>query len=257
MQEREHRQTPEDGGNLIEIQLDMPLRPEFEGSFQPETAPLPPRPRRRRERTAGTAVPFSVVIPALAALVLVLAAVMWMDPFGTRETPEDPGVSNLPEWVTVDLLPENPYSRPGTLLERVNGVVIHYVGNSNTSAKANHGYFESLAETGETYASSHFLVGLEGEVLLNVPLDEIAYCSNRRNDDTISIECCHPDDTGKFTPETYQSLLELTRWLMETYRLDTTQVIRHYDVTGKECPRYFVQHPDEWEKFLGELAEKS
>ena len=50
------------------------------------------------------------------------------------------------------LLPENPYSRPGTLLERVNGVVIHYVGNPNTSAQANHGYFASLAETGDTYA---------------------------------------------------------------------------------------------------------
>ena len=255
MQESGHKRehAPEEGGNLIEIQLDMPLRPEIEFPV-PQTSPSP-RPRRRRERTAGTAFPW--VIPALAGLVLVLAVVMLLDPFGGREEAEDPGVSNLPEWVTVDLLPENPYSRPGTLLERVNGVVIHYVGNPNTSARANHGYFESLAQTGETYASSHFLVGLEGEVLLNVPLDEIAYCSNRRNDDTISIECCHPDDTGEFTEATYQSVLELTRWLMETYRLDTTQVIRHYDITGKECPRYFVQHPEAWEKFLEELAEKS
>lgn len=257
MRESEHKRehTPEEGGNLIEIQLNMPLRPEFEVFSPPE--PPPPRPRRRRERTAGTAIPFWVIIPALAALVLVLAVVMLINPFGTQDEAEDPGVSNLPEWVTVDLLPENPYSRPGTLLERVNGVVIHYVGNPNTSAKANHGYFASLAETGDTYASSHFLVGLEGEVLLNVPLDEIAYCSNRRNDDTISIECCHPDDTGEFTEETYQSLLELTRWLMETYRLDTDQIIRHYDVTGKECPRFFVQNPDAWENFLAELAEKS
>ena len=60
------------------------------------------------------------------ALVLcaVLAVVVLINPFGTRDEAEDPGVSNLPEWVTVDLLPENPYSRPGTLLERVNGVVM-------------------------------------------------------------------------------------------------------------------------------------
>jgi N-acetylmuramoyl-L-alanine amidase len=44
---------------------------------------------------------------------------------------------------------------------------------------------------------------------------------------------------------------------METYRLDTDQIIRHYDVTGKECPRFFVQNPDAWENFLAELAEKS
>ena len=26
-------------------------------------------------------------------------------------------------------------------------------------------------------------------------------------------------------------------------------VIRHYDVTGKNCPKYFVEHEDEWEQF--------
>ena len=79
-----------------------------------------------------------------------------------------------------------------------------------------------------------------------------------------------PESTGRITvPATStgtlassmltssQSLLELTRWLMETYRLDTDQIIRRYDVTGKECPRFFVQNPDAWENFLAELAEKS
>ena len=26
-------------------------------------------------------------------------------------------------------------------------------------------------------------------------------------------------------------------------------MIRHYDVTGKNCPKYFVEHEDEWEQF--------
>ena len=25
-------------------------------------------------------------------------------------------------------------------------------------------------------------------------------------------------------------------------------IIRHYDVTGKLCPKYYVEHPDAWEK---------
>ena len=33
-------------------------------------------------------------------------------------------------------------------------------------------------------------------------------------------------------------------------------VIRHYDVTGKECPRYFVQHPEAWEAFLQDLEQE-
>ena len=80
-------------------------------------------------------------------------------------------------------------------------IVIHYVGNPGTTAKANRNYFESLSsgET-ETYASSHFIVGLEGEVIQCIPLTEIAYASNIRNEDTVAIEVCHPDETGAVLP---------------------------------------------------------
>ena len=202
----------------------------------------PARRRTRRRRSP---------IPALLLLVLVLLAVKWIDPFAPRAVP----VPDTPDWVTVDLLPLNQFSRPGTPLEQVNGVVIHYVGNPGTTAAQNHSYFANLAQTGETYASSHFLVGLDGEVLQNIPLNEIAYCSNQRNDDTISIECCHPDDSGVFTPETYDALVRLTRWLMEEYRLDSSQVLRHYDVTGKICPRAFVEDPAAWAQFLADVSE--
>ena len=202
----------------------------------------PARRRTRRRRSP---------IPALLLLVLVLLAVKWIDPFAPRAVP----VPDTPDWVTVDLLPLNQFSRPGTPLEQVNGVVIHYVGNPGTTAAQNHSYFANLAQTGETYASSHFLVGLDGEVLQNIPLNEIAYCSNQRNDDTISIECCHPDDSGVFTPETYDALVRLTRWLMEEYRLDSSQVLRHYDGTGKICPRAFVEDPAAWAQFLADVSE--
>ena len=202
----------------------------------------PARRRTRRRRSP---------IPALLLLVLVLLAVKWIDPFAPRAVP----VPDTPDWVTVDLLPLNQFSRPGTPLEQVNGVVIHYVGNPGTTAAQNHSYFANLAQTGETYASSHFLVGLDGEIIQNVPLNEIAYCSNQRNDDTISIECCHPDDSGVFTPETYDALVRLTRWLMEEYRLDSSQVLRHYDVTGKICPRAFVEDPAAWAQFLADVSE--
>ena len=162
---------------------------------------------------------------------------------------------DTPDWVTVELLPLNEYSRPGDPLEEANGIVIHYVGNPGTTAEQNHSYFSNLAQTGETYASSHFLVGLEGEVIQNVPLDEIAYCSSQRNADTISIECCHPDDSGEFTQATYDALVRLTRWLMEAYGLDSSQVIRHYDVTGKICPKFYVDNPAAWEAFLAALSE--
>ena len=81
------------------------------------------------------------------------------------------------------------------------------------------------------------------------PRNEIAYASNDRNSDTISIECCHPDATGKFNQETKDTLVHLTAWLIGRYGLTTDDVIRHYDVTGKKCPLYYVEHEDEWNKF--------
>ena len=208
-------------------------------------------PRRRRQQRRRRRFP---LIPFLVLLVAVLAVIKWIDPFAPKPAAQQQ-TPQTPDWVTVELLPVNPYSRPGIPLEQVNGIVIHYVGNPGTTAAQNHSYFENLAQTGETYASSHFLVGLEGEIIQNVPLDEIAYCSNQRNEDTISIECCHPDDSGAFNQATYDSLVRLTRWLMEAYDLDTDQVIRHYDVTGKICPKSFVENPEEWEQFLKDLEQ--
>lgn len=135
-------------------------------------------------------------------------------------------------------------------------MVIHYVGNPNTTAQANRNYFESLSSGAEgVYASSHFVVGLEGEVIQCIPLTEISYASNERNGDTVSIEVCHPDETGAFAPVTYDRLVELTAWLCRTFRLDPeTEVIRHYDVTGKVCPKYYVENPDAWDAFRADVA---
>ncbi len=162
--------------------------------------------------------------------------------------------ARIPDWITQDFLTPNPYSRPQTALEQVNGVVVHYVGNPGTSASANRNYFNSLAETKTTSASSHFVIGLDGEIIQCIPLNEISYCSNHRNKDTVAIECCHPDADGQFTQETYDSLVRLVRWLCDEFKLDSSEaVIRHYDVTGKECPRYYVRNPEAWEQFLKDV----
>lgn len=154
----------------------------------------------------------------------------------------------------VDLLTVNKYSRPGTKLEQVNGIVVHYVGNAGTTAAQNRSYFESLKDSHATSASSHFVIGIEGEIVQCIPTSEIAYTSNERNYDTVSIECCHPKKDGEFTDETYDSLVELTAFLCCKYDLDMEDIIRHYDVTGKECPKYYVKHEDEWVQFKKDVA---
>lgn len=156
-----------------------------------------------------------------------------------------------------EFLTMNDYSRPGDMLQNVQKIVIHYTGNPGTTAQENRDYFESLAENPITSASSHFVIGLEGEIIQCVPLNEVAYASNEANGYSLSIECCHPDESGEFTTATYNRCVGLTAELCKYYHLDPEKdVIRHYDVTGKECPCFYVEHPDEWDMFLGFVKDR-
>ena len=158
--------------------------------------------------------------------------------------------------ITEEFLTQNPYSRPGLALSsNPQYVVIHYTANPGSTAEQNRNYFENLKDTGETYASAQFVIGLEGEIIQCVPCNEMAYCSNHLNDVCISIEMCHPDETGAFNDATYNSCVYLVARLMNYYHIDMDHLIRHYDVTGKVCPKYFVEHEDRWEVFKGFVEE--
>ena len=167
--------------------------------------------------------------------------------------------------ITEMYLTPNKYSRPQIALKTITKIAVHYVGNPKTSAINNRNYFEGLKDqipdktntyrlnpdgsymiyNGERvklrWVSSHFVVGLSGEVIQCIPLNEWSYCTNQANGYSISIECCHPDASGKFTAATEQALAELCAFLCEKFGLDPDKnIIRHYDVTGKQCPLYWT-----------------
>lgn len=198
----------------------------------------------------------AAVVVALLVIIIIVVRTSESEPAAApveEEAAKEKYILERPE-LDVQLLDINEYSRPGTALEEVNGIVIHYTANPGTTAQQNHDYFASLAKTKETSASSHFVIGLSGEIIQCIPCNEIAYASNERNSDTISIECCIEDETGKFNDQTYDALIRLTTWLMGRYSLTADDVIRHYDVTGKNCPKYFVEHESAWETFKEDLC---
>ena len=156
--------------------------------------------------------------------------------------------------IDVELLTVNPYSRPGTKVNKITGIVVHYTANPRATAMDNRNYFEGLKDSHTTSVSSNFIVGLEGEIIQCVPTWEVAYASNSRNMDTVSIECCHPDETGKFNEKTYESMVDLCAWLCLKFDLDQENVIRHYDVTGKNCPKYFVEDEEAWKTFKEKIG---
>lgn len=160
----------------------------------------------------------------------------------------------------------NPFSRPGKKLSGVKGIVIHWVGNAGSTALANRNYFASLGnqpphDAAARYASAHFVIGIPGDVVQCVPLDEMAYHAGAKtyrpealaalgpypNNCTIGIELCHPDASGKFTEAALDAARELTRYLCCHFMLSPEKDIwTHNQITGKLCPKWFVERPDEF-----------
>lgn len=156
------------------------------------------------------------------------------------------------------LLTINSYSRNGEKQNKIENIVVHWVGNANSSAIANRNYFENLKDTHKTYASSHYIIGLNGEIIRCIPENEVAFHSGSysMNRKSIGIEDCHPNWDGKFNENTYNSLVELCTDICKRYGLSINNIIRHYDITGKECPRYYVRNENEWIKLKNDVANK-
>ena len=155
--------------------------------------------------------------------------------------------------IDVQLLTINDWSRPGIAVSDIKKIVVHYLGTPETTAQENRDYFESLKNLQDTCMSANYVVGMDGEIIQCVPDGEVAWASNRANYYSISIENCHHDESGKFTDATYWSDVHLVAYLSERYDIDRDDIIRHYDVTGKDCPKWYVDHPDDWEQFKDDV----
>lgn len=159
-------------------------------------------------------------------------------------------------------LTPNPYSRPRRKLVRVNGIVLHYVGVPYQKAEQTVQYFENLKDgKNNTYASAHYVIGLDGDGINCIPISEMAYhCGAKTykpgieaklggypNSYTIGVELCHTDKG--FTKETLESAEKLVAMLCAQFGLTEEDIYRHYDITGKNCPMFMVKNPTIFKKF--------
>lgn len=225
--------------------------------------------RRRRKRNVYLARTAAVLMLGLMfVLIYFLTAEVyqWVDR-NVHEPPSDDSweviesISNkgaeegvLPPEIIENYLEVNEFSRPGTELEMVNSIFVHYTANPGTSAAQNRSYFSNLALTHETSASAHLIIGYDGEVVQCIPFDEQAYAVMTRNADSISIECCYVSDDGSFTQETYDTLVHTLAWLIDKYDLTVNDILRHYDCGGKQCPVYYVEHEEAWNQLLKDVS---
>jgi len=223
----------------------------MDNQYQRRGAPVRRRRKKRKRRKFNFILILCLLLIIAGAVILVVSRAMGGDSilavFGKMREPKD--YTTIRPEMQVSLLTPNEYSRPQKAVDKITGIVIHYTANPGTTAMNNRDYFESLKDTQDNYVSSHFVVGIDGEIVQCIPTTEVAYASNERNHDTISIEVCHMDESGVFSSATYDSLVSLTGWLCLYLDVPPENVIRHYDVTGKICPKYYVEHEDAWEFF--------
>lgn len=142
-------------------------------------------------------------------------------------------------------------------------LVIHFTANDGDSAKNNADYFAREAPG----ASAHFFVD-EREIWQSVQEKDIAWhCGTRgmyfhpycRNANSLGVELCSRKRGEKyyFTPETVKNAQQFVRSLMKRYGILMENVVRHYDVTHKNCPAPFVEDAGAWQRFKAGLMEQA
>lgn len=163
------------------------------------------------------------------------------------------------------------HCRPYRKLERVAAIIIHWTANTRrgAGAMANRNYFSSSPKTPEgklIYASAHFCVD-SVSIVQCLPEDEVGYHvgssrpykpdgirikgnSSSPNNVTIGIEMCVNED-GDFNITRAQTIL-LTRYLAQKYNITRQNILRHFDITGKDCPKMMLDN-NIWNQFLDEV----
>ena len=147
-------------------------------------------------------------------------------------------------------------------LSKIKYIVWHYTANDGDTDESNARYFKSPNRN----ASAHYFVD-DDSVTISVPDTYVAWSvggsrySNYKttggaslykvctNTNSISIELCDTKKNGKYdvSEKTLENAISLTKDLMKKYNISINNVVRHFDITGKSCPAYYVNNT-EWNK---------
>lgn len=139
-------------------------------------------------------------------------------------------------------------------LSNIKYIVIHYTANDGDTDESNAKFFKNNI----TKSSAHYFID-SNSITCSVPDEYVAYSvggsrySNYKstggaslynkctNKNSLSIELCDDKRNGSIYPsqDTIDNAIVLTKHLMALYNVPKSNVIRHFDVTGKSCPAYW------------------
>jgi N-acetylmuramoyl-L-alanine amidase CwlA len=189
------------------------------------------------------------------------------------------------------LLPVGHPNRPGRKIESYKGLIIHYTANDNPTATDTSNviymsrgfklikgkFYEADGKTPFRYGSAHTFCDMDS-ITRCIPYNEVAwscgdrwfqrtngydgqtkvardYFKYRQNYNSVSIEICN-NDVIKNSEEDWnkavQNAIIEAAYIMKTYKIPIEHVFRHYDVTGKPCPKPLLPEL-KWKQFLDDL----
>lgn len=150
------------------------------------------------------------------------------------------------------IITNNTKARPGVAITPL-FIVVHYTGNEAPGADdlANAAYFQKQKRL---YVSAHFTVD-QDSITKIIPENEMAFHCGAvggnytpfakanlmhpiPNKCTIGIEWCV--NKGNNFWRTYHNVVMLCAELCVTHNLTVDNIITHHAVTGKSCPKFFV-----------------
>ncbi|MDR1000836.1 MAG: N-acetylmuramoyl-L-alanine amidase [Clostridiales bacterium] len=138
------------------------------------------------------------------------------------------------------------------------GIVVHGSTTPGATAMQLRDFYER--GTNGHHVSTHYIIGLKGEIIRTVPENEAAnhvgeaYSSKyidaakTGNGSYFGVEACHYDESGRFTEYTIAGLTELLADICKRHGFGADRVFTHEEITGQPCPLYYVKNKDAWEK---------
>lgn len=144
-------------------------------------------------------------------------------------------------------------------IRKLKGIIAHWTANPGwgANASANRNYFNTTPRK----ASAHYIVD-DHSIIQCLPDSEVGYHVGAKfykpigkeilegrltpNFFTIGFEMCVNVD-GDWD-KTYQHSVELAQYLLNKYQFTINELYRHYDITGKLCPRMMIEEKD-WQAF--------
>ena len=135
-------------------------------------------------------------------------------------------------------------------------ITIHSTGNPASSAQNERDWLDNPSNRRE--ASWHYVVDEKG-VIQAIPDEEEAWhCGNTiGNRFSIGLEICEGGDREK----TLRNAVNFVVQKMKEYGFTLTDIVRHYDWTGKNCPRIlidkkYIKDGMDWEWFMKEIESR-